>query len=207
MPLALENVASEAAQRKSDGWRFVQLLAVADNTGSGDRDNAVDLVYSYMKDGRLENLVVKNVAVGEDEAKVDTVPSITDQYLSAFVFENEAHDLFGVHIANIAIDFAGHFYQVPVREPMTIISPEQKEAHERAAKMAAAKAAKEKAAAAGKTSGADAENAAKPAPKSDADIEAKLAGLPPEKAAKIRAAMEAKAAKEKAAQKGEAGNE
>ncbi len=201
LPLALENVSSEAARRKTDGWRFVQLLAVADNTGTGDRDSTVDLVYSYMKDGMLENLVVKGVSVG-DGADVDEVASITDKYLSAFVFENEVHDLFGVHITNIAIDFAGHFYQVPVREPMTIISPEQKVARERAAKMAAMKAAKEKAEANGAGDGAK-----KDAAKSEADIEAKLAALPPEKAAKIRAAMEAKAAKEKAAQGGEASNE
>ena len=53
------------------------------------------------------------------------IPSITDLYLEAFVFENEIHDLFGVHISDIAIDFGGNFYQLAVKEPMTIISPEQ----------------------------------------------------------------------------------
>ena len=71
------------------------------------------------------------------------MPSITDQFLAAFVFENEAHDLFGVDVQGIAIDFGGNFYALAQKEPMTIISPEQKAAREKAKKVAAAKAAKE----------------------------------------------------------------
>ena len=50
------------------------------------------------------------------------MPSVTDQFLAAFVFENEAHDLFGVDIEGIAIDFGGNFYALAQKEPMTIIS-------------------------------------------------------------------------------------
>ncbi len=74
------------------------------------------------------------------------MPSITDRFLAAFVFENETHDLFGVDVQGIAIDFGGNFYALAQKEPMTIISPEQKAAREKAKKVAAAKAAKEKAA-------------------------------------------------------------
>ena len=185
-PLALEDLHECAVHKKEEGWRFVQMLAV--NT-----DDGIDLVYSFMKDGNLENNVVSAVKAGT------VVPSITDQYLAAFVFENEAHDLFGVHIEGIAIDFKGQFYHVAVNEPMTIISPEQKAAREKAAKVAAAKAAKEAKAKAGKDSekGADADAAKE-------DLEAKLAGMDPEKAAKVRAAMEAKAKKEAAAAKAKA---
>ena len=70
-----------------------------------------------------------------------------------------------------------------VTTPMAVISPAQKEARQKAAKIAAAKAAKE-----GKGAAAPAD-----------DLEAKLAGMDPEKAAKVRAAMEAKAKKAAAA--------
>ena len=114
----------------------------------------------------------------------DVVPSITDQFLEAFVFENEIHDLFGVDIQGIAIDFGGHFYQLSVKEPMTVISPAQLAAREKAKKVAAAKAAKERAK----------KDSAKE--KTEEDLEAKLASMDPEKAAKVRAAMEAKAKRE-----------
>ena len=170
-PLTLDELTSWSAQMQEDGWRFVQILATKTEAG-------FDLVYSFMKDGILENRII---AVTKD----DKVPSISDKFLAAFVFENEIHDLFGIAIENIAIDFAGKFYALSQAEPMTVISPEQAAAREKAAKIAAAKAAK---AAKEKT----AEN--------NDDLEAKLAGMDPEKAARVRAAMQAKAAKEKAAQ-------
>lgn len=176
LPLDIDALSAVAADRKREGWRFVQMLAV--NT-----ENGCDLIYSFMKDGRLENHVIQNVTSDV------VVPSITDQFLAAFVFENEAHDLFGVNIKDIAIDFGGKFYQLSQAAPMTIISPEQKAAREKAAKVAAAKAAKAAKESAAKESSQDAAAA-------EAALEAKLVGMDPEKAAKVRAAMEAKAKKE-----------
>lgn len=175
-PLPLSEVHALAAEREAAGWRYVQILAV--NTEEG-----VDLVYSYMLDGRLENFNVSGVK------PTDVVPSITDLYLEAFVCENEIHDLFGVNIANIAIDFGGMFYQLSTKAPMTVVSPEQLAAREKAKKVAAAKAAKEAKEAAAKAAPAAPASAAL----TEEDIQAKIAGLDPEKAAKVRAALEAKA--------------
>lgn len=181
VPLA--EVHDLAARRAEEGWRYVQILTV--NTEEG-----IDLVYSYMKDGLLENDTV--AAVGADDA----VPSITDLFLEAFVCENEIHDLYGVAIENIAIDFGGMFYQLAEKAPMTVVSPEQLAAREKAKKIAAAKAAKE--AAAQKEQAAPAAPATVAGP-TEEEIQAKIAGLDPEKAAKVRAAMEAKAKKAAAA--------
>lgn len=175
----IEGLPELSSRMKAEGWRFVQLLGV--NT-----DEGIDLIYSFMKDEVLANYTIKGVT------KSDTVSSITGDFLAAFVFENETHDLFGVNITDIAIDFQGNFYAVSQSEPMTIISPAQKAAREKAAKAAAAKAAKEAKAKEGTAPAADAADAA-------AALEAKLAAMDPEKAAKVRAAMEAKAAKEAAA--------
>ncbi|MEG0302708.1 NADH-quinone oxidoreductase subunit C [Gordonibacter sp.] len=177
-PLTVEDLSATARARRADGWRFVQMLCV--NTEDG-----IDMIYSFMKDALLENLTIKGVKKGT------TIPSITDEFIEAFVFENESHDLFGVDIQGIAIDFGGNFYALSQKEPMTIISPEQKAARDKAAKIAAAKAEKEKKAATETASAAEANQ--------EAEIEAKIAGLDPEKAAKVRAAMEAKAAKAAAA--------
>ncbi|MEG0417719.1 MAG: NADH-quinone oxidoreductase subunit C [Gordonibacter sp.] len=177
-PLTVEDLSATARARRADGWRFVQMLCV--NTEDG-----IDMIYSFMKDALLENLTIKGVKKGT------TIPSITDEFIEAFVFENESHDLFGVDIQGIAIDFGGNFYALSQKEPMTIISPEQKAARDKAAKIAAAKAEKEKKAATETASAAEADQ--------EAEIEAKIAGLDPEKAAKVRAAMEAKAAKAAAA--------
>ena len=126
--IPLEGIPAMSAQKKADGWRFVQVLAAR-------TDEGCDLIYSFMKDGVLENTTVKGLT------KDDVIPSVSDKFLAAFVFENEAHDLFGLNIKGIAIDFGGRFYDLAIEEPMTIISPEQKAARDKAKAAAAAKAA------------------------------------------------------------------
>ena len=190
IPLKLTEVPSLSDRMKSEHARFVQILAV--NTDAG-----VDLVYSFMMDGgALCNYEVKGVK------KTDVVPSITGNFLAAFVFENEIHDLFGVTIEGIAIDFGGKFYQLAQSEPMTIISPAQKAAREKAAKAAEAKRAR--AAKVAETEYAadhpDAIKQMKPKvsgidPAQMTDFEERFAGTDPEKLARIKAAFAAKAAK------------
>lgn len=192
-PLALGDLRREAAYLKADGWRFVQTHAVS-------TDEGIDLYYSFMKDGLLRNLHIKGI--GPD----DEVPSITDMFLAAFVFENEARELFGVNMGPIAIDFGGAMYAPAVGDPMTIMTPEQKAARDKARKAAAAKAAKE---AAGAAAQAEADQEARTAcrnvpapgrrpfvmtPELQARLDAKMPGLSPEKAAKVKAALEARAA-------------
>ncbi len=184
----------DAQMRKDAGWRYVQMLAV-------NNDDSADVIYSYMRDGLLENLVVE--ALPRDAH----LPSITDVYLEAFVCENEIHDLFGITFDGLAIDFLGNFYRVSTEVPMTIISPEklaerekQRKLEEKKAQAAAAKAAKE-AGEAPAEAASDISGAKPGEPLIDEEMEAKLASMPPEKAAKVRAAMEAKAKKQ--AQDGE----
>ena len=136
LPLEANDILKQAQACKDEGWRFVQILAV--NTEQG-----IDLIYSFMAPyssnaSNAELVNYKFVGVTKD----DTIPSITGLYLEAFVFENEIHDLFGVNITDIAIDFHGAFYALKQNEPMTIISPAQLEAREKARKIAAAKATK-----------------------------------------------------------------
>lgn len=171
LPLSIDELIQLVASRKKEGWRFVQLLGVS-------TDEGVDLQYSFYKDGIIENYTIPGMT------KEQRVPSITDYYLAAFVFENETHDLFGVQIDDIAIDFEGSFYALSQPAPMTNLSPAQKEAREKAAKIAAAKARAEKKSAAGPETPSVWDI--------PADLEAKLASMDPEKAAKVRAAWEAK---------------
>jgi hypothetical protein len=172
--IALDDLMGIASQMKRDEWRCVQMHCV--NTEEG-----IDLTYTFCKDGQYDNYQVRGVKKGV------SVPSLQSLFLGVFPFENEAHDLFGVDVCGMVLDFGGHFYQLSKKEPMTIISPAQKEAREKAARIAAAKAAKA-------SKGADSASAPSAAKSSD-DIEAKLASMDPEKAAKLRTALESKARK------------
>lgn len=206
--VGIDELLSHVQALKGVGARFVQMHA--------ERcvdDGSYRLVYTFInvraaqeniaQDGSyaIENLVVEGIDQYQE------IPSISSYYPAVFPFENEAHDLFGLAITDMQIDFKGFFYQVSTAEPMSVITPEVKAAREKAMKVRTAaeakarKAAAEKAAAAqpAAAAGSDAQHdeaAAKAALKA-AEMEAKLAAMDPEKAAKVRAALAAKAARDK----------
>ena len=218
--VGIDELLSHVQALKGAGARFVQMHA--------ERcvdDGSYRLVYTFInvraaqeqiaQDGSyaIENLVVEGIDQYQE------IPSISSYYPAVFPFENEAHDLFGLAITDMQIDFKGFFYQVSTAEPMSVITPEVKAAREKAMKVRAAAEAKARKAAAEKaspaagagnaagaavaqpaaTAGSDAQHdeaAAKAALKA-AEMEAKLAAMDPEKAAKVRAALAAKAARDK----------
>ena len=224
--VGIDELLSHVQALKGVGARFVQM-----HTERCVDDGTYRLVYTFIniraaqeqieQDGSyaFENLVVEGIDQYQE------IPSISSYYPAVFPFENEAHDLFGLAITDMQVDFKGFFYQVSTAEPMSVITPEVKAAREKAMKVRAAaeakarKAAAEKAAAAaaagegaagaGDAAGAAAQPAA--AAGSDAqhddaatkaalkatEMEAKLAAMDPEKAAKVRAALAAKAARDK----------
>lgn len=214
--VGIEELLSHVQALKGVGARFVQMHAERNVD-----DGSYRLVYTFInvraaqehiaQDGSyaIENLVVEGIDQYQE------IPSVSSYYPAVFPFENEAHDLFGLDVTDMQIDFKGFFYQVSTAEPMSVITPEVKAAREKAMKVRAAaeakarKAAAEKAAAAaaagegaagaGDAAGSDAQHdeaAAKAALKA-AEMEAKLAAMDPEKAAKVRAALAAKAARDK----------
>ncbi len=51
------------------------------------------------------------------------VPSVSGIYLPAFLYENEIHDLFGIKVEGMAIDFKGKFYQKTMKTPFNPAQP------------------------------------------------------------------------------------
>lgn len=175
--IPLDKLIDTCKERKNEGYRLAQLCPKL------ERDDSITLIYTFVKESEMINYKVSGIKKGVTE-----VPSVTELFIAAFVFENEAHDLFGVNVVGNLIDFQGKFYSFAegVEAPMTIVTPAQLAAREKAAKLAAAKAAR-----AAKAKQTD----AKPSVQSDEELEAKLSKMDPEKAAKVRAVMKAKAAK------------
>lgn len=225
--VGIDELLSHVQALKGVGARFVQMHA--------ERcvdDGSYRLVYTFINVRAAQEQIAQNGSyaienlVAEGIDRYQEIPSISSYYPAVFPFENEVHDLFGLAITDMQIDFKGFFYQVSTAEPMSVITPEVKAAREKAMKVRAAaeakarKVAAEKAAAAaaaagegvagaGDAAGAAAqpaaaagsdaqhdEAAAKAALKA-AEMEAKLAAMDPEKAAKVCAALAAKAARDK----------
>ena len=153
--VGIDELLSHVQALKGAGARFVQMHAERNVD-----DGTYRLVYTFInvhaaqehiaQDGSyaIENLVVEGIDRHQE------IPSISSYCPAVFPFENEAHDLFGLAITDMQIDFKGFFYQVSTAEPMSVITPEVKAAREKAMKVRAAAEAKARKAAAEKAAAA-----------------------------------------------------
>jgi ech hydrogenase subunit D len=106
VPIEVGEVVLKAEQAKKDGYRLVQVGC----TKIGDD---FEIIYVYDKDFALRNyrIIVKQDTV---------IPSISGPYFGAFVYENEIHDLYGITVSGINIDFKGTFYRTSVKHPFSV---------------------------------------------------------------------------------------
>ena len=120
----LDGLLARTGEFKAKGWRFVQCCAT--RLGEG----IFELLYTFCDDATNEvaSLRVRVTAL-------DEVPTVGALYPCAFMFENEMHDLFGINVVGITLDYDGNFYHLHIPTPMA-------QAAERAAKKPEKPAAK-----------------------------------------------------------------
>lgn len=104
--VALENLVREVEGLHADGYRLVQI-------GCTDVDGAYEINYSFDKGYQFKNL---RLTVGPETE----VPSISGIYWGAFVYENEMHDLFGIPVIGMNIDFKGTFIKTAKKYPFSV---------------------------------------------------------------------------------------
>ncbi len=96
---------------KTGGWRLAQICCtrlVADQ----------EVSYSFDREGTFATVRVR-VPMRDAE-----VPSISSFYGSAFLYENEMHDLFGLAVSGMAVDYEGHFFTTRVPAPYVTREPD-----------------------------------------------------------------------------------
>lgn len=95
---------------RDQGCRLVQISATR-------LPDQVELTYSFDLGLALSNLRI-NLAGPEPR-----LPSISGIFGCAVLYENEIHDLFGVPVDDLALDFKGNFYKTAVKFPFGGTTP------------------------------------------------------------------------------------
>lgn len=80
-------------------------------------DNNYEINYSFDKDYQYENLKITLTDPALE------IPSVSGIYWNAFLYENEMHDLFGVNITNMVLDYKGNFYKTAQKNPFVQTTP------------------------------------------------------------------------------------
>ena len=102
--IPLDQFTSLVEGYKERGWRFANLCG----STVGDK---VELLCSFALGEEFENL---SVIVGKE----DTVFAVSPFFPSAFLNENETHDLYGIAFKGMTLDYGGRFFVTSVPTPM-----------------------------------------------------------------------------------------
>ena len=102
--VAPEQLLPRIKEMKKGGYRLGQACATRQADGN------IFIIYSFDLDHVLYNLKL-------DVPADMKVQSITGDFWSAFIYENEMHDLFGVKFENLELDYDGKFFKVSEPTP------------------------------------------------------------------------------------------
>ncbi len=97
------NLIPKVLQIKNDDYRLIQICATR-------IENGVELLYSF---GKQYDVLGLRIRLQQEEE----IMSISKIYAPAFLYENEIHDLFGVPVKMISVDYNGNFYRTEKRTP------------------------------------------------------------------------------------------
>ena len=112
-PVDLGKLIGQVEEFRNEGYRLVQIGC----TKVGD---TFEINYSFDKDYRFRNLRV--TVAPETE-----IPSISGMYWGAFIYENEMHDLFGLQVKGMSVDFKGNLIRTTVKYPFGMPATVSKE--------------------------------------------------------------------------------
>ncbi len=107
--IEIRELIESASTMKEEGARLVQICCVKEPAGKGQASH-FELHYTFDKTYHLTGY--KLTVAPETE-----IPSITGIYPCAFLYENEMHDLFGIRIKGINIDYEGTLYKLARPKP------------------------------------------------------------------------------------------
>jgi ech hydrogenase subunit D len=98
-----ETLLNEVKKMHADGY-MLSMISV-------NKNETFDLLYSFEKGYTMTTL---RVPLGDVKEEIE---SICEFYPYSYLYENEAKELFGINIVNIALDFNGTLYKKSMRTP------------------------------------------------------------------------------------------
>lgn len=104
IPVTNQTLMVIARTMHQQGYRLAQISATR-------LTEQVELTYSFAREQRLLNYRLLVPCAG------GRLPSISSVYWCAFLYENEIHDLFGVPVDGLVVDFHGNLYKTAVKYP------------------------------------------------------------------------------------------
>jgi ech hydrogenase subunit D len=97
---------------RAAGWRLALINATTIMPAEGEEEGAFEIAWGFARGGEME-LIRERIAPG------DEVPSVSASFGSAFLYENEMRELFGINVTGIGVDLKGQLYKTATRVPFS----------------------------------------------------------------------------------------
>jgi ech hydrogenase subunit D len=94
------------------GWRLALINATTIMPGVSLEQGAFDVAWAFARGGEFET-IRERIMPGEE------VPSISEHFGAAFLYENEMRELFGINVTGIGLDLQGQLYKTATRVPFS----------------------------------------------------------------------------------------
>jgi hypothetical protein len=83
-----------------------------DTAPAAEAPNVFEIAWGFVKGGNLET-IREQILAG------DAVPSISEYFGAAFLYENEIRELFGINVEGIGVDLRGQLYKTATKVPFS----------------------------------------------------------------------------------------
>ncbi len=100
----VDQLVEQTQKMAHSGYRLVQICCTK-------LPDSFEINYSFDKGFGFENFRIILSSLDRP------IPSVSGIYWNAFLYENEMHDLYGITITGIAVDYKGNFYRTSVKTP------------------------------------------------------------------------------------------
>jgi ech hydrogenase subunit D len=107
--IELGRLIGRVEQFRQEGYRLVQVNCTK-------IDSLFEINYSFDSNYQFRNI---RITITPDTE----VPSISGIFWGAFVYENEMHDLYGIVVRGMNIDYKGNLIRTTVKYPFSTVTP------------------------------------------------------------------------------------
>jgi ech hydrogenase subunit D len=102
--IEIKDLVQKVSELRDQKYRLVQI-------GCTKLKEGYEINYVFDKDYQFQALRIQVPAENIE------IPSVSNVYPSAFLYENEIHDLYGLTVTDMSLDYKGTFYRTSVRTP------------------------------------------------------------------------------------------
>jgi ech hydrogenase subunit D len=95
-----------------NGWRLAIINATTVPSPDGATSGVFEISWGFAHELEFET-------IRETVTTADEVPSVSEFFGAAFLYENEMRELFGINVTGIGLDLGGQLYKTSVKIPFS----------------------------------------------------------------------------------------